>query len=50
MSKSNNSIWIWQTIVTPHMVALAAALAERGFKVNYVSNEIFSFKITDSGL
>ena len=42
MSKPNNSIWFWQTIVTPHMVALAAALAERGFKVNYVANEILS--------
>jgi glycosyltransferase involved in cell wall biosynthesis len=42
MSKPNNSIWFWQSMVTPHMVALAAALAERGFKVNYVANENLS--------
>ena len=42
MSKSNNSIWIWQRMVTPHQAALAAALAERGFKVNFVANEILS--------
>ena len=36
MSKPNNSIWFWQQMVTPHMATLAAALAERGFKVNYV--------------
>ena len=49
MSKPNNSIWFWQTIVTPHMVALAAALAERGFKVNYVANEILSKERTKIG-
>ena len=42
MSKPNNSIWFWQQMVTPHMATLAAALAERGFKVNYVANEILS--------
>lgn len=42
MSKFDNSIWIWQRMVTPHLAALAAALAERGFKVNYVANEILS--------
>ena len=42
MSKPNNSIWFWQTMVTPHMAVLAAALAERGFKVNYVANENLS--------
>lgn len=42
MSKSNNSIWIWQRMVTPHKAALAAALVERGFKVNFVANEILS--------
>ena len=42
MSKPNNSIWFWQQMVTPHMATLAAALAERGFKVTYVSNEILS--------
>ncbi len=42
MSRENFSIWFWQEMVTPHMVALAAALAERGFKVNYVANEELS--------
>ena len=42
MSKPNNSIWFWQRMVTPHLAALAAALAERGFKVNYVANENLS--------
>ena len=42
MSKPNNSIWFWQRMVTPHMAVLAAALAERGFKVNYVANENLS--------
>ena len=42
MSKFDNSIWIWQRMVTPHLAALAAALAERGFKVNYVANENLS--------
>ena len=49
MSKPNNSIWFWQRMVTPHMVALAAALAERGFKVNYVANEILSKERTKIG-
>jgi glycosyltransferase involved in cell wall biosynthesis len=49
MSKPNNSIWFWQRMVTPHMVALAAALAERGFKVNYVANEILSKERTKLG-
>ena len=49
MSKTNNSIWFWQRMVTPHMVALAAALAERGFKVNYVANEILSKERTKIG-
>ena len=42
MSKFDNSIWIWQRMVTPHLAALAAALVERGFKVNFVANEILS--------
>ena len=31
-------------MVTPHMVALASALAELGHDVNYVANEILSEK------
>ncbi len=42
MSKPNNSVWIWQQMITPHVAALAAALAERGFKVNFVANEKLS--------
>lgn len=42
MSKLNNSIWIWQQMITPHMVAIAVAMAERGFKVNFVANEKLS--------
>ncbi len=44
MYKFKSSIWFWQRMVTPHMAALASALAERGFKVNYVANEILSKK------
>ena len=42
MSKLNNSVWIWQQMITPHVVALAAALAERGFEVKFVVNEKLS--------
>jgi glycosyltransferase involved in cell wall biosynthesis len=42
MSKTNCSIWFWQTMLTPHMGSLAAALAKRGYNVNFVSNEILS--------
>ena len=42
MSKITNSVWIWQQMITPHVVALAAALAGRGFEVNFVANEKLS--------
>jgi glycosyltransferase involved in cell wall biosynthesis len=42
MSKTHRSIWFWQTMLTPHMGSLAAALAKRGYNVNFVSNEILS--------
>jgi glycosyltransferase involved in cell wall biosynthesis len=42
MTKSNLSIWFWQTILTPHMGSLAEALAKRGHNVNFVSNTILS--------
>lgn len=42
MSKINNSVWIWQQMITPHLAALATALAERGLKVNFVANENLS--------
>ena len=49
MSKLNNSVWIWQQMVTPHLAALAAALAERGFKVNFIANENLSKKRIQQG-
>lgn len=42
MSKTHRSIWFWQTMLTPHMGSLAAALAKRGYNVNFVSNTILS--------
>lgn len=35
---SRPSIWFWQRILTPHMGALAAAVAERGYSVTFVAN------------
>lgn len=49
MSKVNSSVWFWQQMVTPHMAALASALAIRGFKVNYVANEFLSKKRSKQG-
>lgn len=49
MNRFNGSIWFWQKMATPHMVALAAALAERGFEVNYVANEKLSKKRIKQG-
>ena len=49
MHKFKSSIWFWQRMVTPHMAALASALADRGFKVNYVANEILSKKRIKQG-
>ena len=42
MSSPNRSIWFWQTMLTPHMGSLVAALANRGYNVNFVCNEIIS--------
>ena len=39
MSKFNRSIWIWQTMLTPHVGALAESLAEYGYKVIFVANQ-----------
>ena len=38
MSKKKSSIWFWIEMFSPHMGALAAALAKRGFEVFYVAN------------
>ena len=46
---NKKSIWFWQKMVTPHMVALASALAELGHDVNYVANEILSEKRIKQG-
>ena len=35
-------IWFWQSIQSPHMGSLASALADRGYKVVFVTNEILS--------
>ena len=42
MKKVNHQIWFWQEILSPHMGALAAALAELGYSVIFVANEILS--------
>ena len=39
MSKFNQQIWFWQTMLTPHMGTLAESLAEYGYKVIFVANE-----------
>ncbi|MDA7733975.1 glycosyltransferase family 4 protein [Candidatus Pelagibacter sp.] len=36
------SIWFWQQIFTPHMGALSATLANRGFRVFFVANKRLS--------
>ena len=35
-------IWFWQTVVTPHMTALAVACAEAGHRVTYVTQELMT--------
>jgi len=42
MSKKKFSIWFWQQMFTPHMGALAEALAERGFNVFFIANQVLS--------
>ena len=42
MSKLNNPIWFWQRSQTPHMGALAASLADQGYSVNFVSNNVLT--------
>ena len=38
MYKKKISVWFWIEMFSPHIGALAAALAKRGFKVFYVAN------------
>ena len=49
MSKSNDPIWFWQRTQTPHMGALAAALAKNGHKVYFIANNILSKKRIEQG-
>ena len=35
-------IWFWQSMFTPHMAGLAAALADRGHKVYFIANQFLS--------
>ena len=49
MFKSNDPIWFWQRIQTPHMGALAAALAKNGHKVYFIANNILSKKRIEQG-
>ena len=39
---SKYQIWFWQNIQSPHMGSLASALADRGYKVTFVINQILS--------
>lgn len=42
-------VWFWQDILSPHMSALAAALADLGLDVTYVANERMSVERTHQG-
>ncbi len=42
MIDNKKSVWFWQNMITPHMSSLAKALADRGFNVVYIANEILS--------
>ena len=42
MSKFSQQIWFWQTMLTPHMGALADSLAKYGHRVVFVANESMS--------
>jgi glycosyltransferase involved in cell wall biosynthesis len=37
-----SEVWFWQLIVSPHMADLAVQLAQRGYKVVYVAQQIMS--------
>jgi glycosyltransferase involved in cell wall biosynthesis len=40
--KYSRHIWIWQTIVSPHMAGLATALVRSGCNVTYVAEQIMT--------
>ena len=42
MAKLNSPIWFWQRMRTPHMGAIAEALADQGHRVTFVANSVLS--------
>lgn len=42
-------IWIWQNVLSPHMAALAKALAERGHRVRYIAQKLSLAERTELG-
>lgn len=42
MAKLNSPIWFWQRMRTPHMGAIAEAMAEQGHRVTFVANSVLS--------
>ena len=49
MTGQCGTVWIWQDIVSPHMVGLAAALVQRGCDVVYVAEQEMSSERADQG-
>tara|TARA_Y200000002_G_scaffold379883_1_gene390125 strand:- start:5570 stop:6691 length:1122 start_codon:yes stop_codon:yes gene_type:complete len=49
MSSMKKPIWFWQLTCSPHMTALAEALAERGFHVTFVANKLLSTNRVEQG-
>ena len=49
MNKLNHQIWFWQGMLSPHMGSLAASLAELGYKVIFVVNQILSEERLNQG-
>jgi glycosyltransferase involved in cell wall biosynthesis len=49
MSGLGRAIWFWQTIVSPHMAGLAAALARQGCEVVYVAERSMTEDRTSQG-
>ena len=45
----NHEVWIWQNILSPHMAALATALAARGHKVTYIAQQLSRAERTELG-
>lgn len=45
----NRTIWIWQTIISPHMAGLAVELAKLGCKVTYVAEQVITPERSQQG-